>query len=342
MSDNRLINAYFYLKSKFVEKRFYDMKRIWITALLAITLLGLAKPALAQDPGGDSGSFFPAVQAYYSAQNIVKKIAQRVNAKLLNEAPGQSIHLLITNAGGSFAPIYASYQGYKDVFAMLTSLNARYERLEKEPGAQPGVRALGLTGITDAVTLITDLGNLFKMEVKVTEAKVNLDLTALTAQLGSEFDAKITSAFDRFPPPDSTVSDLYQTCITTKIKVNADPKVDQTKLAALNQEFDKVQALLSDPNVIFGCQVGALYNNFFTNPKPKQYLLDLKVAQAGGAGRTLSGLFNSGSASFTGGAIIAFFLYDQNCNIIDSGTLVDFKGYQRVMDGEGYIQKTNP
>jgi len=315
------------------------MKRIWITAILAITLLGLPKPALAQDPnpGGDSGSFFPAVQAYYSAQSIVNKIAQRVKAKLLNnKTPGQSIHLLITNTGGSFAPIYASYQGYQDVIAMLNSLNAQYKELE------PSVKALDLTGITDAVSLITNIGNLFKMDIKVTEANVNLDLTALTAQLGSKFNGEITSSFDKFPPPDSTISELNQECMKTKIRVNANPKVDQKKLAALNQEFDKAQALLSDPNVIYGCQVGALYNNFFTNQKPKQYLLDLKVAQAGGASRMVSGLFNSGSASFTGGAIIAFFLYDQNCNIVDSGTLVDFKGYQRVMDGEGYIQKTNP
>lgn len=315
----------------------------WLSLFLLLTVVTLAFPAWAQDNSSESAgnSFFPAVQAYYGTQLIAQKIAERVDRL----EPSGNYSVLVTGAGDSFPLIYAYYKAYKEIIHRLTSLAAQYKDLENTPvSQQPKVFSALLTDLSSTVSVINDLAALFKISMQTTEAKVQLDTTAFVAQLLSELEnLKITAAYDRFPPLDEKFFDLYTQCLNLKSRLNGNDKVDSNKLAALNQEFEKVQAMLYDPNAIMNLQIGAMYQKFFDNTQGnRQYLLNLKVIQGGGTTRITSGFLYSGSTAYAGGAVVSFFLSDQNGKILDTGTLINYQGYQRAMDENGRIPKLNP
>ena len=75
----------------------------------------------------------------------------------------------------------------------------------------------------------------------------------------------------------------------------------------------------------------ALYQEI-TQADASTHFIYLEPVRGGGVSRTIKNVFNSGSISYNGAAIISYFLFDKSARMLDADTVYSIRKYQRIGD----------
>lgn len=114
------------------------------------------------------------------------------------------------------------------------------------------------------------------------------------------------------------------------------------RLATTETSFDALQKAITTPDPV-GRTPLSTYRGMedtlerLKDEKVSGYILYLPFVESGGTVRTLQGPFNIGSTSYSGGSVLGYALFRANGQIVAARVGDAIQSYQRVEDGEGYI-----
>jgi hypothetical protein len=300
----------------------------------------------------DKLDFFPTVQVYRSSKEIMEHIG--------NKIPSGAKKIIITDN----AEMLTNYSVYKIKYDILIkffeSLSAGYDKI-------PDMKIFDISAPVSYALSFADIWGLTKTDIKIEGTNVDLKPSAIISQLIYSLKHRENNTleeiyYDKFPPvsDDVTLSAKLQECfqkeIFALIKIKANEKfIEENKnnkklakevkekqensdgLNALNAAFqDQVKQFLTGANSLLPkLQTFLLYKSL---EKDKSlYHIYMEPIKGGGHTKSVRGLFNNGSISFGGGAIITYYILDYKGNIEETNTVYTHEPFERVREGGTWI-----
>lgn len=317
-----------------------------------------------------------AIQAYRASDVLSKLLAERIGANVAEGAKVPLLISTVENPLQDMALARSTQIELGETLKTYAPLLEEANQLIKGTWTGELEFADGILAAKSVASNLADLASFFKSDVELKTGDIDINDAAIVAQLSTAVKVKdkFTPYYldgkvwlpkkDQVSDPGSVralmrkVIETRSTAQLAAVKLEPlttvkDGATDEQKtkaaratqirddLMALNSGVEELKKALAKVDETTKLSVMQRVDHIESMMKlldnNKTQILHVRPVIAGGGTRTTKHVFNSGSLSFSGGIVLAYFLYDNAGNMADSATVYNHVGWQTMPDGGGSI-----